>query len=289
MTANLPAPHEEPAEQLPLPEAPARTPRRIPPQFKKPVARGLGTVQPMMLEAGIWAAKHAPECTDRAELASFLKHNLPYNSSSVRERYAATVLQWSYGDATTFSLPQAVWKAYSDENLLDRVIAAVWLERIPPLRQLLLEELLKLDLGSILTWDRIQEFIERNAIGGSVEKNRAKIPLWLSRLGFIVRRRSPKPGGPSTWIVSTPAFDRTAFLILVHAELAPTPRTVAVGEILAHPFWRCLGGREPQQVRDALAAAAAAGAIDRFVQVDQLEQATTRYSLDELLARKVRL
>ena len=89
--------------------------------------------------------------------------------------------------------------------------------------------------------------------------------------------------------VAAPHFDQTAFLLLLHAELAPAPRTVTVAEILAHPFWRCLGGRDPQQVRDALAAAAAAGAIDRYIHVDQLEQATTRFTLEELLDRKVRL
>lgn len=258
--------------------------------FPKSVARGLGTVQDFMLETGVWVAQNAPEVADREGIVIFLRENLPYNSKETRSRYAGWIALWSYGDGA-YSLPQIAWQAYRDEFLLRRILGATWLRRILPLQRLITDELARMEPGDVLTWEQVQAFIDRHAVGGGRRENQKRIPLWLERLGFVERKavkRGPRATSKVMYVVA-PHFDATAFLILLHSELAPTPRTVGMGEILDHPFWRCLGGREPSQVREALAAAQAAGAIDRYTHVDQLEQVTTRYSLAELLERRLRL
>jgi hypothetical protein len=82
----------------------------------------------------------------------------------------------------------------------------------------------------------------------------------------------------------------TATVILLHHLFAPDgPRTVELRNLLAHPFWKHLAYRSADRVRAVLRAAEMAGVIGKYVVADQLEQATTRFSLDELLARKERL
>ncbi len=78
-------------------------------------------------------------------------------------------------------------------------------------------------------------------------------------------------------------------MILLHARLAPTPRIVRVSDLLAEPFWRYLGLRQPDEVRTILHDADAAGLLARYSTVDQLEQVTTRYTLEEYLGRALRL
>lgn len=260
--------------------------------FPKPKARGLGTVQDPTLPAGLWVAQHAPEFEDRAALMAYLREHLPYSARSVRDRYANEIARLSYEDDGVFSLPRAVWLAYGDEALLQRVLIALWLLRIPSLQRFIVEEVASTPAGERLSHERLQAFVERYDIGGSIKQNHERIPRWLAVAGLVERSRVTGPGSQNAakqMRVAAPPFDATAFLILLHSSLAPTPRTVTVESILEHPFWRCLGGREARQVREALVAAEAKGGIDRYTRVDQLEQVTTRYSLGQLLERKVRV
>ena len=78
-------------------------------------------------------------------------------------------------------------------------------------------------------------------------------------------------------------------LILLHARLATTPRIVRISDLLAAPWWRYLGYRSAAEVRATLRDAERAGLIARYSIVDDLEQITTRYSLDDYLDNALRL
>ena len=104
------------------------------------------------------------------------------------------------------------------------------------------------------------------------------------RLGFLGRSR----GQPDQLLPVTPA--PTATLLLLHHLFAPAgPRTVELRNLFAHPFWKYLGYKSPDAVRNVLRAADLAGLVGKYVVADQLEQVTTCYSLDELLTRRARL
>ena len=92
-----------------------------------------------------------------------------------------------------------------------------------------------------------------------------------------------------TWFTQALSRPATAFLVLLHDRLAPTPRIVSLAQILGDPLWWQVGYHTPDEVRETLREAAAAGLIARFVTVDQLEQITTRYTLEEWLAGRLRL
>jgi hypothetical protein len=102
-------------------------------------------------------------------------------------------------------------------------------------------------------------------------------------LGFLrfIRKKPP--------LVEATELPETAFLLLLHHHFAKEPATVPVGDVLAHPFWRYLGGREEAEVRTALTLGAAKDLLGRYAVVDHLEQVTTRFSMTELLDRQATL
>ena len=80
-----------------------------------------------------------------------------------------------------------------------------------------------------------------------------------------------------------------AFLIALHARLAPTPRIVRISDILNVEFWKLMGIRDEFTVRSILQDANVKGIIAKYTVVDQLKQITTRYSYDEYLTKAFRL
>jgi hypothetical protein len=76
-----------------------------------------------------------------------------------------------------------------------------------------------------------------------------------------------------------------AFLLVLHAKLAPTPRIVRLSDIINATFWKLMGIRDEATVRSILRDANAKGFIAKYAVIDQLEQITTRYSFDEYLAK----
>jgi hypothetical protein len=104
------------------------------------------------------------------------------------------------------------------------------------------------------------------------------------RLGFLGRTR----GQPDQLLPVNPT--PTATFLLIHHLFAPNgPRTVELRNLFAHPFWKYLGHKAEDAVRAVLRAADVAGLVGKYVVADQLEQVTTCFSLDELLARRARL
>ena len=83
---------------------------------------------------------------------------------------------------------------------------------------------------------------------------------------------------------------KTALLLLTHSIFTPGgPRTVELRRLLAGPYWKYLGFKSEDAVRAVFREADAAGILGKYVVADQLEQITTRWSLDELLANKPKL
>jgi len=78
-------------------------------------------------------------------------------------------------------------------------------------------------------------------------------------------------------------------MILTHYVFAPEPQTIAVRDLLKDPFWKYLGIKRELTVRDIFKEASSKGLISRYTVADELEQITTRYSLEELLKSEVKL
>jgi len=104
----------------------------------------------------------------------------------------------------------------------------------------------------------------------------------LKCLGFIANRKG-------RFIVQEIEPPKTALMILTHYVFAPEPQTIAVRDLLKDPFWKYLGIKRELTVRDIFKEASSKGLISRYTVADELEQITTRYSLEELLKSEVKL
>jgi hypothetical protein len=83
--------------------------------------------------------------------------------------------------------------------------------------------------------------------------------------------------------------NETASLLIFHHRYAPTPRVIDLKFLLREPTWKYLGFSSEDAVRGFMRNLERRGLIGRYATVDRLEQVTTRYPLESLIERKVRL
>jgi hypothetical protein len=241
----------------------------------------LSTLQDFPLDAGIQAVKDSLAFTDFDAFYAHVIDSLPQNSPVTRRRYASLVVRWLFPEHRLRGLFPRVWDAYRDEQLLRQLTRVTVLDVEPVVAKFVVEVLRPLSPGAQFDPTMARDFV--TSLYGSYKENSYKRLLITTRqLGFIER-------WDNGWVVSAIPRPSDALLILLHARLAPTPQIVRVADLLNEPFWQYLGLRQPDEVRSILHDAHAAGLLARYSAVDQLEQITTRYTLDEYLGRALRL
>ena len=241
------------------------------------------TVQDCTYHLGFQAISLAAGSSTLQAVRPTLEESLPYNSRETRSRYLSSLLKWALEGGDLSCLAVRVWRTHQDEKLLGHVLRERYLAAYPVLGRFVSQFLFHLTPGEPVGRKVLEDFLsaERSTYA---EKTVKRLRTTMRDLGFlrIIGRQAPP-------IVNDTHLPTTAFVILLHHYFASQPTTVSVPTILAHPFWQYLGGREEAEVRSALSLAAARDAIARYATVDHLEQITTRYSLEELLQRQVRL
>lgn len=105
----------------------------------------------------------------------------------------------------------------------------------------------------------------------------------LRKLGFLERT----PAGDR--VVAPPVNKAAVLLALHHAFNVDVARTIEFAALTANPFWRFIGLRSEDALRDFLKEAEHAGFLGKYVIADRLEQITTCYSLSALIERGVEL
>jgi len=241
----------------------------------------VSTLQDFPLDAGIQAIKDSLGFTDFDAFYEHLLDSLPQNSPVTRRRYASLVVRWLFPERRLGGFFPRVWDAYRDEQLLRQLTRVTVLEVEPVIARFVMEVLRPLSPGAQFDPTMARDFV--TSLYGSYKENSYKrLLITARRMGFIERWENG-------WIVSAIPRPADALLILLHARMAPTPQIVRVADLLNEPFWCYLGLRQPDEVRSILHDAHAAGLLARYSTVDQLEQITTRYTLDEYLGRALRL
>jgi len=241
----------------------------------------LSTLQDFPWEESVQAVKDSLRFDSYPAFAEHVFNTLPQNSPQTRRRYTRLIGRWFFPGRQLPSLPARVWAAYEDEKILRDVMRAYVLSQEPVVARFIERFVLPAPSGTELPASLFRTYIEET-YGEFKRQSRERLIRTLRELGFIARIGQ-------TWFTQTIPRPATAFLILLHERFAPTPRIVSLAQILSHPLWWHVGYHTPAEVRETLHDAAAAGLIARFVAVDQLEQITTRYTLDEWLARRLRL
>ena len=229
----------------------------------------------------IYAINRSISCSSISELIAALRSELPQNSSLTRSRNASIILSRFFPGHDIDCLPRRIMLSYKDDDLLASVLRALLPLAEPILGRMFSERLHPLDSGTELPKGFFKSFGEE--FGGAMARDVGKRTSTASRdVGWTLRQRG------RTYRAAT-VVDRTAALLLLHHVYAPTPRIVDVNQVLAEPLWKFLAFPTPDALRAFLRELERKGLVSRYAQVDRLEQVTTRYSLDELIARKVRL
>ena len=241
------------------------------------------TLQSFPLEAGIQAIKDSVNFTDFEAFYRHLLESLPQNSPETRKRYASLVVRWLFPDRKLGGILPRAWQTYRDDQLLLELARVTVLEVEPVIARFVTEVIQSMPVGRDFDPAQARDFI--TSIYGAFKKDSYDRLLSFNQAaGLSGEAEQVSPGVLLPYCRPTDAL-----LILLHARLAPTPRIVRLSDLLAEPFWRYLGLRQPDEVRAILHDAHAAGLLARYSTVDQLEQVTTRYTLDEYLGRALRL
>ena len=241
------------------------------------------TLQSFPLEAGIQAIKDSVNFTDFEAFYSHLLESLPQNSPETRKRYASLVVRWLFPDRKLGGILPLAWQTYRDDQLLLELARVTVLEVEPVIARFVTEVIQSMPVGQDFDSGAGERFHHRPIRGVQAGFVQSFTRFNQGSSAFL-RGSTISPG------VLLPYYrPADALLILLHARLAPTPRIVRLSDLLAEPFWRYLGLRQPDEVRAILHDAHAAGLLARYSTVDQLEQVTTRYTLEEYLGRALRL
>ena len=241
---------------------------------------------PSMIQELAWtqtmqAIKDSTRFDDLAEFRACMEEDLPYNSALTRKRYTSTLIRYFFPAASLDNLPRKVWQVYHDDALLETLTRYQYLTQEPTVAHFVTRHLIPMVPGSMLERQVLKEFI-REVDPKDRPKMVKRLAKVVRRLGFVVRERQRD-------VVAQLHPSKTAFLILLHHIFAPTPRIVTLGDILDDPFWKYLGFRQADVIRRTLHEANAQELIASYAAIDQLEQITTRYSLDEWFHQRLQL
>ena len=240
-------------------------------------------VQDVLLSEGLLAVKLANECRTISELQDKLLNRLGQNSMETRRRYVSSILRWFFMDGINGLLPR-VWSTYQDTNILTDLLRWSFLECEEIMGATVAQALFPLENGIAIPPIFFDNFLFSLFGEAPPEKTRQKLKINLKKLRFLERNKGKFDR--LTPVVS----EKTSLLILLHHLFAEkSVRTVELRHLFANPFWKYLGYKSEDTVRNVLREADAAGAIGKYIVADQLEQVTTCFTLAEILERRVRI
>lgn len=244
---------------------------------------------PTKIRQPLWEeAKNAIKMSLQYKIFENFKENLynslHYNSSKTRKRYNTNIIGWFFPEKRLDTLLTNVWRSYHDEKLLQDIMRYQYLSVEEGVAKFVTDTILTLDPGDEITSVHIKNFAIKTWDINEKYATKAvrRVRSALLCTDFVVKR-----GGKL--IVQAIEPPKTALIILTHYLFAQKPKTVAVRDILENPYWRYLGIRSEDVVRDIFREANSKGIFAKYIIADELEHITTKYSLAELLKRKMTL
>lgn len=208
---------------------------------------------------------------------------LGQNSVETRRRYAQSIINWFFPDGLQGMLPR-VWQAYQDDAVCTDLLRWSYLEQEPLMGGCVAEALFPCQNGLAIPATYFDKYLQDRLGEAPPEKTRERLKINLKRIGFLERARAK----PDRLLPVVP--QKTSLLILLHHLFAAKAvRSVELRNLFMNPFWRYLGYKSEDAVRDVFREADAAGLIGKYVVADQLEAVTTCFTLDQFLERKARL
>jgi hypothetical protein len=245
------------------------------------VIEQVSTLQDFPLQASIQAVKASIDFESYDDFYLYLLEHLPQNSPQTRKRYAELIGKRYFPESSVDNLLAQVWKAYRDERVLIDLMRVYALDAEPIIAHFVMNKVWPLTVGEVFDVDVARAFIQE-VYGVFKQNSYERLLLTVRHLGFLGRYNGQL-------VAEQIPIPTDALLILLHDRLAPTPRIVRLNDIVEADWWRYLGIKQPEDVRQALRRAEAAGSISRYATVDELEQVTTRFTRDEYVTQAKRL
>jgi hypothetical protein len=227
--------------------------------------------------ASIIAVKSSENFPEFEAFFHQLPDSLPQNAPVTRRKASNYIAKCYFPAKTLLDLPAYVWRIYHRDNVLLDIMRVMTLDAEPIIARFITNHVLVLSPGDPFDTASARDFIT-STYGGFKQDSYYRLLIAAQELGFVTHQGK-------TWFTQAIPRPDNALLILLHARLAPTPRIVRLSDILAATFWQYLGLRSPDDVRAILRDAQAANLIARYAVVDELDQITTRYTVDEYLAK----
>ncbi len=236
-------------------------------------------------QPSVFALKASGDFGSLAELRVYLLQSIPQNSEATRRRTMQYIVMRFFPDGDYNSLPRRVWLAYRNEGFLESIMRYYFLARERLVGRFVEEVLNSLEPGTTFDRTLIEQFVR------GVYSDPARIKKAVSRVQAACRELGlveTSQRGKAFRVLALGSVS-TPLLVLLHHIFAPTPRTVTMVDILSNPFWKDIGMRSVDAVRQSLKEATAKDLLNKYVVADQLEQVTTKYTLDEFLAERMQV
>ena len=243
--------------------------------------RKVEVIQDLQWEESIAAVKMAPSFTYfESYRDAIVDQAFMQSSRKTRWRYANSNFLRSFLPNGSLSDPVIVaWKAFRDEAALRHVMRWQYVSS-----NLLVAGLVDGPLATAVPGEPVDELIDNyfiHAHNGLNPKGRNRLRTNLRKLGLLVEHKK-------VYYRIVPDVSPRAVAVLLAHLFAPEPQVVAWSTLAADPWWKLLGIVDEDMLRSKLVETAEAALIARIIRMDTLEQLTTRYSLAQFEAGKVR-
>ena len=238
-------------------------------------------LQDILWKESLLAVQVSMDCQTITELVARLPERLPQNSAVTRQRNTSTIVSRFFPVEEIDQLPRQILRLYEDEDLLAAVMQVLFLEAEPLVGQLVAERLSRLPAGTALPKDFFVQYT-LEALGKREPHVSHRCCTAARVLGWTIVDKK-------RYYVAQQNPNETAALLILHYRYAPSPRVIDLKAMLVEPTWKYLGFSDEDAVRGFMRKLERRKLIARYATADRLEQVTTRYALESLLERKVRV
>ena len=240
------------------------------------------TLQEVLLKESLIAVRLAQGVSDINEVREKLAAALPQNSQVTRLRYVDSVIRWFFRDGA-HGIATRAWETFQNDEIQTAIHRYLYLSAEPIIGTCVASALWRLSEGVVVPGDYLAGATAKLVGHELSTQTRRRLLSNLRKLGFLERFAAGDR-------VVSPSLNRTALLLaLHHAFNVDHQRSIEFATLAANPFWRFIGLRSEDNLRDFLKEAVHAGYLGKYVVADRLEQVTTCLTLPELLERRVQL
>lgn len=245
------------------------------------VKRDVGVLQDLYWDESVAAAMMLDRFTDiEAFREAITDEAFTQTSFQTRHRYASYFIKW-FLPAVSFDDPVAIcWRAFRSRQPLEHVMRWQYISSNPLVAAFVDDQLAHVAPGEPID-EGVDAFLS-SAMGEVNDKSRNRLKTNLRKVGLVVAQSRQN-------YRIVPDVSTEAVALLLAVLFAPEPQTVSFDSLAGDPWWRRLGIEDEAALRAKLQEAAKAGLIARSLRMDTLDQVTTRYSVAQFKAAKVRI